>query len=72
MPGMDLPDEVESAVESAVRNERQPRSVADKLISWLERIASGAESITDEESVRRHLEVLFEAVEVEAVQAKES
>lgn len=62
-----IANEVRKAVRSAVEEAGQPEDVADKLISWMERIASGAESVADEESVRRHLDVLTEAVEVDAV-----
>lgn len=62
-----IANEVRNAIRSAVEEAGQPEDVADKLVSWMERIASGAESVADEESVRRHLDVLIEAVEVDTV-----
>lgn len=66
-----IANEVRSAIRSAVEEAGQPDDLAEKLIAWMERIASGAESVTDEESVRRHLDVLMEAVEIEAVSEEE-
>lgn len=66
-----IANEVRSAIRTAVEEGGQPEDVADKLISWMERIASGAESVADEESVRRHLDVLIEAVEVDTVSEEE-
>lgn len=66
-----IANEVRDAIRTAVEEAGQPENVADKLVAWMERIASGAESVADEESVRRHLDVLIEAVEVDTVSEEE-
>lgn len=61
---MDLPSEVVEAIEKAVSDEGQGPAVAYKLASWLDALASGGESLSDSEAVKRRLDVIVEAVAV--------
>lgn len=63
--------EVRNAIRQAVREAQQPEGVAEKLISWIDRVASGGESLADDESVRRHLDVIMDALEVEPVEGEQ-
>ena len=59
---MTIPREIQHAVQTAVTSADQPEAVASRLIAWLEALNAGNESLTDEESVRRHLDLLFQTV----------
>ena len=61
---MAVPEEIQDAIQAAVRGARQSPAVAAKLIAWFEAIASGNESLDSVESAARRLEVIFPAVEV--------
>lgn len=56
---------LKSAVEEAVRNAGQSQSLAQKIIAWLEAIASGNEELGDRASAERHVELLYEETSVE-------
>jgi len=60
---MDLPREIQTAIHKAVDDERQCPAVASKLLAWFDALSNGNESLTDPESVKRHLDLLFETVE---------
>lgn len=61
---MAVPEEIQDAIQAAVRGAGQGSAVAAKLIAWFEAIASGNESLDSFESAARRLEVIFPAVEV--------
>lgn len=63
--------EVRNAIRRAVEHAEQPEGVANKLISWIDRVASGGESLVDAESVQRHLDVLMDALDVEPVKEEQ-
>ena len=59
---MSLDIKITDAIKRAVENEGQPKSVAKRIIAWLEAINTGNEDINDLSQSGRHLDVLFEAV----------
>lgn len=61
---MALPPEITAAVQEAVREAGQPEHVATKITRWLDALSSGQESINETESVQRHLDVIFESLDV--------
>ena len=61
---MPIREEIKSAVYSATEKAGQEQVVANKIIAWLEALSSGNESLEDSESVKRHLDLLFETIVV--------
>lgn len=61
---MAIDAKIESAIRQAVTKAGQSGDVADKLIAWISDLAGGNAKITDSESVRRHLQLLFSTLEV--------
>jgi len=57
---MSMDQKIKEAIETAVREARQPEGLARKLASWFDAIASGNEDINDTQSANRHLELLYE------------
>lgn len=62
---MSIDSRIKNAIQDAVREAQQNPSLADKLIAWFEGLATENESLGDRDSVSRHLEMLYEATEVE-------
>lgn len=60
--------EIRRAIYSGVEEMGQPEAVARRLEAWFQQLVKGNESLTDTDSVRRHLELLLEAVEVPEVE----
>lgn len=58
---MTIPTEVQEAVKQAVEEQGQTPGLAMKINKWLDVLGSGSETLDDRESVKRHLDVLFEA-----------
>lgn len=59
---MSVDERIADAVRQAVERAGQPVAVADRLLAWFEGLATGNESLEDPDSVKRHVEVLFDAV----------
>lgn len=59
---MSLDTKIIDAIEKAVVNEGQPKTVATRIIAWLEAVNTGNEDINDLSQSGRRLDVLFEAV----------
>ena len=66
---MAVDPKVKEAIEVAVRNARQPPSLAKKLSRWFEAIATGNEDINNTQSADRHLDLLYEEVETRTATA---
>ena len=58
---MALDPRIRAAVIEATSEAGQPSALADKLIAWLDSLSSGNESLTDRDSVYRHLELLYDS-----------
>ena len=58
---MTMDETIREAIETAVTEARQDRTLATKLVRWFEAIASGNENITDTDLTDRHLELLYDA-----------
>jgi hypothetical protein len=54
--------EIREAIIEAVARAKQPTTVATKLLAWFDAVASGSESLVDRESVRRHLDLVLQAM----------
>jgi hypothetical protein len=61
--GMDR--RIKEAIKEAVKEYNQDNGLANKLIAWFNGLASGNESLEDRDSVARHLDLLYEATEIE-------
>lgn len=59
---MPIRKEIKSAICSATERSGQEQVVANKIVAWLEALSSGNESLEDSESVKRHLDLLFETI----------
>ncbi len=59
-----IDEEISRAIRSGVEEMEQPEALARRLEAWFQQLVGGNESLTDADSVRRHLELLLEAVEV--------
>ncbi|MDP2398361.1 MAG: hypothetical protein Q8M53_08415 [Burkholderiales bacterium] len=55
---------IQEAINSAVRDAGQKKQLSNKLLAWVESVVSGNEDIHDPDSSIRHLELLFDAVEL--------
>ena len=62
---MSIDARIRNAIVDAVREAHQNVSLADKLTAWFEALATENESLDDKESVSRHLEILYQATEVD-------
>ena len=62
---MSIREEITAAVHSACEEIGQSVPVAEKIIAWLESISSGNSSLDDGESVKRHLDLLFDTIAVD-------
>lgn len=53
-----------ASIEEAVREEGQSEALARRLVAWFGAIASGNEDINDKQASNRHLELLYNEVEL--------
>ena len=53
-----------TSIEETVREEGQSEALARRLVAWFEAIASGNEDINDKQASNRHLELLYNEVEL--------
>lgn len=53
-----------ASIEKAVHEEGQSEALARRLVAWFGAIASGSEDINDKQASNRHLELLFNEVEL--------
>jgi hypothetical protein len=61
---MPLDPKIQTAIQTAAKELRQSRNLPQQIISWLESISSGNESLDDREAVHRRLELIFESVKI--------
>jgi len=59
---MSVDPRISQAVRHAVDEARQRTAVADRLLAWFEGLSTGNETLEDPDSVKRHVELLFDAV----------
>jgi hypothetical protein len=59
-----LDSKIAAAIRDAVKDVGQTTEVADKLIAWVGDLTTGNAKIIDKDSVRRHLQILFNTVHV--------
>ncbi len=57
---MPIDPQIESAIRTSVKGNKQTDSLADKLIAWVKAINSENEDINDLEAASRHLELIYE------------
>lgn len=57
---MALDERIKAAVRKAVRDAGQDKSLADKIISWLENVANGSESLHNPDAIHRRMELLYD------------
>ncbi len=57
---MTLDPKIAEAIGLAVIDAKQDKVLGDKIIAWMNALTSGNEGINDEQSAKRHLELLFE------------
>lgn len=55
---------IKASIEEAVREESQSEALARRLVAWFKAIASGNEDINDKQASNRHLELLYNEVEL--------
>jgi hypothetical protein len=65
---MSIDPKVKEAIEAAVNEAGQSDGLARKIVRWFEAIAAGNESITDQQSALRHLELLYEETQPSSVE----
>ena len=58
-----LDNRIRTAIVTAAAEAGQPL-LADKLIAWLDALATGNTNLEDREATRRHLQLLYESVSV--------
>ena len=58
---MNIDEKIREAIETAVIEMRQDRTLATKLVRWFDAIASGNEDITATDLADRHLDLLYAA-----------
>jgi len=58
---MNLDPKIQEAIRVAASAEKQPPEFAAKLAAWVDALTSGNERLDNNDSVRRHLELLYEA-----------
>lgn len=63
-----IDDEIRRAIRTCTDEMGQPEALARRLEAWFQQLVEGNESLTDTDSVRRHLELLLEAVEIPEVE----
>jgi hypothetical protein len=56
---MPLDPRIRTSILQATEASGQSRSLANKIIAWFEAMSSGNESISNRESVARHMEILY-------------
>ena len=66
---MAVDPKVKEAIEVAVRNAKQPPSLAKKLSQWFDAIATGNEDIHNTQSAARHLDLLYEEIQTKTATA---
>jgi hypothetical protein len=61
---MNLDPKIQEAIRVAATAENQPPEFATKLAAWVDALTSGNERLDNNDSVRRHLELLYEAAKL--------
>jgi hypothetical protein len=54
------------AIESTVSELGQTPLLAQQLISWIDSVISGNETLEDKQAIHRRLELIFAAVQIES------
>ena len=62
---MTLDARISEAIREAAFELHQDEALATKLTAWIDALASGNEGLADRDSVSRHLELLYSAVNLE-------
>jgi hypothetical protein len=60
---MPIDPRMRAAILEATQAAGQGRSLADKIVAWFEAMSSGNESITNPESVARHMDIFYSLAE---------
>jgi hypothetical protein len=63
-----IDEEIRRAIRSSTEELGQPEALARRLEGWFQQLVEGNESLSDSDSVRRHLELLMEAVEAPEIE----
>ena len=63
---MSLDPKIIEAVEAATAEAGQPTALARRLVAWLEAVGDESEDINDIAATDRRLEIIYEAVALEA------
>ena len=59
-----LNENIKLAIKSAVKDERQPPELANKIIAWMENLADGNEEIADPAAYKERCKLCFETTVV--------
>jgi hypothetical protein len=62
-----LDPKIIEAIKCAVVEHGQPPALAQRLVAWLEGVADDSEDINDMAATDRHLEVIYDAVQLGSI-----
>ncbi len=62
----DIDQEITNAVFESTQKFGQNKSLAKKLLAWFTALAVGNETLEDRESVKRHMDILLEDIEIDS------
>jgi len=62
-----LDPKIIEAIKCAVVKHGQPPALAQRLVAWLEGVADDSEDINDMAATDRHLEVIYDAVQLGSI-----
>ena len=62
---MALDEKVKESVIEAVSQNNQSKSVAKKIVNFLEELSNGTANLDNQDSIKDYLKVILEAVEIE-------
>jgi hypothetical protein len=59
---MNLDSRVVAAIKESVKELGQTEALAEKIIAWLDSLASGNDRLPSRDTTERHLELLYQSV----------
>jgi hypothetical protein len=60
---MSVDPRIREAVTKAVSDADQPKELATRLLAWFDALSTGNASLEDSESVKKHMELLYEGTD---------
>lgn len=67
---MAIDTKLADAIRAAAVDLGQPAELAERVVAWMNSLASGNETLDDPDSVSRHLELLFESARIDGDEPK--